>query len=354
MTAALGINITKAETSKLNNLNLENIPFGKYFTDHMLEADYENGKWTNVEIKPYQPLMCDPSMATFHYGQAIFEGVKAYKNDAGEASIFRPYDNFKRFNISAERMCMPTVPEEIFIEGMRQLVELDNNWIPAKAEHSLYIRPFMIGTDAVLGVKPCDTYKFMIILSPTGPYYSEPMKIYVEEKYTRAAPGGVGFSKNAGNYGGSMKAAQEAKKLGYDQVLWTDAFEHKWLQEVGMMNVFFIINGVAVTPSLEEGTILQGVTRSSAIAVLKDMGIPVEERPINIDELIHAYKEGIFTEAFGAGTAATVGPIKELRYNSIQMHFDVANAKVAKEIKMQLDAIRYSLVEDRHGWMFKI
>ena len=354
MTAALGINITKAETSKLNNLNLENIPFGKYFTDHMLEADYENGKWTNVEIKPYQPLMCDPSMATFHYGQAIFEGVKAYKNDAGEASIFRPYDNFKRFNISAERMCMPTVPEEIFIEGMRQLVELDNNWIPAKAEHSLYIRPFMIGTDAVLGVKPCDTYKFMIILSPTGPYYSEPMKIYVEEKYTRAAPGGVGFSKNAGNYGGSMKAAQEAKKLGYDQVLWTDAFEHKWLQEVGMMNVFFIINGVAVTPSLEEGTILQGVTRSSAIAVLNDMGIPVEERPINIDELIHAYKEGIFTEAFGAGTAATVGPIKELRYNSTQMHFDVANAKVAKEIKMQLDAIRYSLVEDRHGWMFKI
>ena len=354
MTAALGINITKAETSKLNDLNLENIPFGKYFTDHMLEADYENGEWTNVEIKPYQPLLCDPSMATFHYGQAIFEGVKAYKNEAGEASIFRPYENFKRFNISAERMCMPTVPEEIFIEGMRQLVALDNNWIPAKTEHSLYIRPFMIGTDAVLGVKPCETYKFMIILSPTGPYYSEPMKIYVEEKYTRAAPGGVGFSKNAGNYGGSMKAAQEAKKLGYDQVLWTDAFEHKWLQEVGMMNVFFIINGVAVTPSLEEGTILQGVTRSSAIAILKDLGIKVEERPINIDELVHAYHEGIFTEAFGAGTAATVGPIKELRYNSTQMHFDVANAKIAKEIKKQLDAIRYSLVEDRNGWMFKI
>lgn len=354
MTAALGINITKAETSKLNDLNLENIPFGKYFTDHMLEADYENGEWTNVEIKPYQALSCDPSMATFHYGQAIFEGVKAYKNEAGEASIFRPYENFKRFNISAERMCMPTVPEEIFIEGMRQLVALDNNWIPAKTEHSLYIRPFMIGTDAVLGVKPCETYKFMIILSPTGPYYSEPMKIFVEEKYTRAAPGGVGFSKNAGNYGGSMKAAQEAKKLGYDQVLWTDAFEHKWLQEVGMMNVFFIIDGVAVTPSLEEGTILQGVTRSSAITVLKDMGIQVEERPINIDELTHAYHEGTFTEAFGAGTAATVGPIKELRYNSTQMHFDVANAKVAKEIKKQLDAIRYSLIEDKHGWMLKI
>ena len=354
MTAALGINITKAETSKLNDLSLENIPFGKYFTDQMLEADYENGEWTNIEIKPYQSLLCDPSMATFHYGQAIFEGVKAYKNEAGEAYIFRPYDNFKRFNISAERMCMPGVPEEIFIEGMRQLVELDSNWIPAIKEHSLYIRPFMIGTDPVLGVKPCETYKFMIILSPTGPYYAEPMKIYVEEKYTRAAPGGVGFSKNAGNYGGSMKAAHEAKKLGYDQVLWTDAFEHKWLQEVGMMNVFFIIGNTAVTPSLEEGTILEGVTRSSAITILKEMGLTVEERKINIDELIHAYNQGTFKEAFGAGTAATVGVIKELRYNSVQMHFDVANALVATEIKKQLDAIRYGLVEDRHGWLFKI
>ncbi|MBC7652707.1 MAG: branched-chain amino acid aminotransferase [Deinococcales bacterium] len=354
MTAALGINITKAETSKLNDLNLTNIPFGKYFTDHMLEADYENGEWTNVEIKPYQPLLCDPSLATFHYGQAIFEGIKAYKNEAGEAAIFRPYDNLKRFNISAERMCMPTVPEEIFIEGMRQLVTLDSNWIPGEKEHSLYIRPFMIGTDTVLGVKPCETYKFMIILSPTGPYYAEPMKIYVEEKYTRAAPGGVGFSKNAGNYGGSMKAAQEAKKLGYDQVLWTDAFEHKWLQEVGMMNVFFIINNVAITPSLEEGTILQGVTRSSAITILKDMGLQVEERPIHIDELIHAYHEGTFKEAFGAGTAATVAQIKELRFNNLQMHFDTNTSSVAKAIKKQLDAVRYGLVEDKYGWMFKI
>lgn len=354
MTAALDIVITKAETSKLNDLNLENIPFGKYFTDHMLEATFENGEWSTVEIKPYQPLVCDPSTAVFHYGQAIFEGIKAYKNAAGEASIFRPYNNLKRFNISAERMCMPAVPEEIFIDGMRKLIEMDSNWIPAKKEHSLYIRPFMIGIDAVLGVKPCETYKFMIILSPTGPYYAEPMKIYIEDTYTRAAPGGVGFSKNAGNYGGSMKAALEAKILGYDQVLWTDAFEHKWLQEVGMMNVIFIINDTAVTPSLEEGTILEGVTRSSAITILKEMGLKVEERRINIDELVAAYQSGELKEAFGVGTAATVAPIKEFGSSNIKMELNVANAVVAKEIKRQLDAIRYSEVADRHNWLFKI
>ena len=242
MTEAVDILVTKAERSKLQDINLENIPFGKYFSDHMLEADYENGEWKNVEIKPYQPLLLEPSLAALHYGQAIFEGIKAYKDDKGNAFIFRPQDNFRRFNLSAERMTVPVVPEEIFIQGMRQLIALDKNWIPAKKDHSLYIRPFMFSSDAMLGVRPSETYKFVIILSPTGPYYANPMKIMVEERYTRAAPGGVGFSKNAGNYGGSMLAATEAKKQGYDQVLWTDSTEHKWLQEVGMMNVFFIID----------------------------------------------------------------------------------------------------------------
>ncbi|MGN6494824.1 MAG: aminotransferase class IV, partial [Agriterribacter sp.] len=227
MVAALDIQVTKIERSKLNELALENLPFGKYFTDHMLEADYEGGKWVNVEIKPYQPLLLEPSLAAIHYGQAIFEGIKAYKDEAGNAFIFRPYDNFKRFNLSALRMNMPEVPEEIFIEGMRRLIEVDKNWIPAKKDHSLYIRPFMFSNDGVLGVRPSEKYKFIIILSPTGPYFPKPMKILVEEKYTRAAPGGVGFSKNAGNYGGSMLAATEAQQQGYDQVLWTDAFEHK-------------------------------------------------------------------------------------------------------------------------------
>src|SRR5688572_21251138 len=212
MLATMDIAINKVEHSKLQDLNLENLPFGKYFTDHMLEADYENGEWKNIEIKPYQPLLLSPSVAALHYGQAIFEGIKAYKDREGNAFIFRPNDNYKRFNISAERMQMPTVPKELFVEGMRQLIEIDKNWIPEKEDHSLYIRPFMFSSDEVIGVKPSETYKFIIILSPTGPYYTAPMRIYVEEKYTRAAPGGVGYAKAAGNYAGSMLATAEAKK----------------------------------------------------------------------------------------------------------------------------------------------
>lgn len=354
MVAAAGINITKVETSKLNEMSLENLPFGRYFSDHMLEADYENGEWKNVEIKPYQPLLLEPSVAALHYGQAIFEGIKAYKNVEGHAAIFRPYDNFKRFNLSAERMNMPTVPEEIFIEGMRLLIEIDKNWIPSLPEHSLYIRPFMFASDPVIGVKPSETYKFLILLSPTGPYYATPMKIYVEETYTRAAPGGVGFAKNAGNYGGSMLATSLAKKQGYDQVLWTDAFEHKYLQEVGTMNVFFVMGNKIVTPSLEDGTILAGVTRDSAMVVLKEMGKEVIETRISIDELIEAHKSGLLTEVFGTGTAATISMIKELRYKDYTMHFDTDNSKTAKELKTRLDAIRKEEVPDTHGWLLAI
>jgi len=354
MTEAVDILVTKAERSKLQDINLENIPFGKYFSDHMLEADYENGEWKNVEIKPYQPLLLEPSLAALHYGQAIFEGIKAYKDDKGDAFIFRPQDNFRRFNLSAERMNMPVVPEEIFIQGMRQLIALDKNWIPAKKDHSLYIRPFMFSSDAMLGVRPSETYKFVIILSPTGPYYANPMKIMVEERYTRAAPGGVGFSKNAGNYGGSMLAATEAKKQGYDQVLWTDSTEHKWLQEVGMMNVFFIIDNVAITPDLAEGTILEGVTRSSVIKGLEEMGIKVEERKINIDEVITAYKAGKVAEVFGTGTAAVIAPVKELNYKGYRMEFNPDNYKISKHIKSWLNDIREGKAEDRYGWMVKV
>ncbi|MEN9684568.1 MAG: hypothetical protein RLZZ28_354 [Bacteroidota bacterium] len=354
MVAASDIMVTKVISSKLKEMTLENMPFGRYFTDHMLEADYENGEWKNVEIKPYQPLLMEPSLAALHYGQAIFEGIKAYKEADGTVAIFRPYDNFRRFNLSAERMCMPEVPEEIFMEGMKQLISLDKNWVPSLPDHSLYIRPFMFSSDPVIGVKPSDTYKFMILLSPTGPYYAAPMKIYVEEKYTRAAPGGVGFSKNAGNYGGSMLATALAKKQGYDQVLWTDAFEHKYLQEVGTMNVFFIIGNKAITPSLEDGTILAGVTRDSAIVVLKEMGLDVVETKFSVDELIEAHRAGQLTEVFGTGTAATISMIKELRYKDYDMHFDTNTSKIAPELKKRLNAIRDGKAEDRHGWMVKI
>jgi branched-chain amino acid aminotransferase len=354
MIAAADFNITKVERSKLNDINLENIPFGKYFTDHMLEVDYEDGEWKTPEIKPYQPMLMEPSLAAIHYGQAIFEGIKAYKNPDGEPLIFRPEDNFNRFNISAQRMQMPIVPEEIFMVGMKLLVKMDSSWIPSQPDHSLYIRPFMFSTDEMIGVKPSEKYKFMIILSPTGPYYSAPMRIYVEEQYVRAVQGGAGYAKAAGNYGAAMFATAEAKNKGYDQVLWTDAFEHKYVQECGTMNVFFIIGNTAITPGLEQGTILAGVTRDSVIQILKDMGLKVEERALSIDEVIKAYKEGQLTEVFGTGTAATISLIKELRYKDYVMEFDVNNWDTAPEIKNRLDGIRYGKQDDSHGWMVKV
>lgn len=354
MVAAADIRITRTTNSRLKGLDIENLPFGKYFTDHMLEADYENGEWKNVEIKPYQPLSLAPSLAALHYGQAIFEGIKAYKNDDGDAFIFRALDNFKRFNISAERMAMPPVPEEVFVEGMRLLIEIDKDWIPHHADHSLYIRPFMFSSDEMIGVRPSEKYKFLIILSPTGPYYSTPMRINVEEHYVRAVPGGIGFAKAAGNYGAAMYPTAEARKAGYDQVLWMDALEHKYVQECGTMNVFFVIGDTAVTPDLSSGTILAGVTRNSVITLLREIGYKVEERPISIDEIMAAYEAGTLKEVFGTGTAATISMIKELKYKDFVMKFEVEKWTASPEVKKRMDAIKYGTAPDTHGWMYKI
>jgi branched-chain amino acid aminotransferase len=354
MLATMDITINKVKKSKLEEVNLQNLPFGKQFTDHMLVADYEAGEWKNVQVMPYQPLPMSPALAAIHYGQAIFEGIKAYKNEEGEAFIFRPHDNFKRFNISAERMAMPQIPEEIFMEGMRQLVELDSDWIPQLPDHSLYIRPFMFSSDEVLGVRPSDNYKFVILLSPTGPYFNAPLRLYVEEQYVRAVPGGVGYAKAAGNYGAAMYATAQAKKNGYDQVLWTDAFEHKYVQEAGTMNVIFIIGNKAITPDLGTGTILAGVTRNSALTLLKEAGFTVEERPLSIDEVMEAYKAGHLFEVFGTGTAATISLVKELRYKDFEMTFDTAQWRTAPTIKKWLDDIREGRREDKYGWMVKV
>jgi branched-chain amino acid aminotransferase len=354
MIAALDIQVTKAMKSRLSEMDFNNLPFGRHFTDHMLEVDYSDGVWNKVVIRPYQNLSLSPALAAIHYGQAIFEGIKAYKDREGHPFIFRPFDNFRRFNISAERMNMPVIPEEIFVEGMRRLVELDKDWIPMKSDYSLYIRPFMFATDEVIGVKSSDTYKFMILLSPTGPYYSAPMRIYVEEKYTRAAVGGVGFAKAAGNYGASMLATAEAKRQGYDQVLWTDAFEHKYIQEIGTMNVFFVIGKKVLTPDLESGTILEGVTRDSVIEVLRQEGYEVEEVPIHIDEVIRAYQAGELREVFGTGTAATISMIKELKYEDFNIKFDTDTWTVAPTVKRVLTDIREGRRKDTMGWMFKV
>jgi branched-chain amino acid aminotransferase len=249
---------------------------------------------------------------------------------------------------------MPAVPEDLFIEGMKQLVALDKNWIPQKEDHSLYIRPFMFATDEMIGVRPSQNYKFMIICSPTGPYYHAPMRIYVEENFVRAVPGGTGYAKTAGNYGAAMYATAQAKKLGYDQVLWTDALEHKYVQEIGTMNVFFIVGKKAYTPGLTQGTILAGVTRDSTMQLLKEMDYDIVEREISIDELIEAYKDGELKEVFGTGTAATISMIKELRYKDFIMEFDVDKWTVGPTIKTWITDIREGRREDKYGWMFKV
>jgi branched-chain amino acid aminotransferase len=320
----------------------------------MLEADYIDGEWKNAVIKKYAPLIMDPSTAVLHYGQAIFEGIKAYKTEAGDTVIFRPDANYKRFNISAERMQMPTVPSWLFMDGMKQLVALDKDWIPNAPDSSMYIRPFMIATDPFLGVRPSQNYKFMIILGPAGPYYSAPMKILIEKTYTRAAPGGVGFAKNAGNYAASLHPVELAKQKGYDQVLWTDANEHKYVEEVGVMNVMFVIDGKVITPSIERGTVLKGITRDSAIILLREMGYSVEERNLSIDEIVVAHKAGKLQEVFGVGTAAVVSLISKLADGDYVMDFDVEALKVGPALKNNLNDIRMGKVVDKHGWLVKL
>ena len=348
------IPVTKTTNPRLPHFKMETLQFGKHFTDHMLMADYENGEWKNVVIKPYAPFEVDPASAVLHYGQTIFEGIKAYKNSKDEVVIFRPDQNFIRFNVSADRMQMPAVPEWLFMEGIKQLIALDKDWIPSLPDHSLYIRPFMIATDPFLGVRPSTTYKFMILLGPSGPYFSAPMKIVIEEKYTRAAPGGVGYAKNGGNYGGSLYPVELAKKKGFDQILWTDASEHKYVEEVGVMNVMFVIDGKVITPSLERGTVLKGVTRDSAIILLRDMGYVVEERNLSVDEIVEAHKKGLLQEVFGVGTAAVVSFIINLTYQNYSMDFDLDKLKVAPSLKQHLNDIRVGNIPDKHNWLEKL
>lgn len=348
------IKITKATTSKKMDVDFNNLGFGNYFTDHMFVADYKDGAWGNAQIIPYGPISFEPALSAIHYGQSIFEGIKAYRMKDGSAAIYRPYENMKRFNRSALRMEMPEVPEELFMGGMKKLLEVDDQWIPHEIEHAMYVRPFMFATDQVMKVMPSLTYKFIIILSPVGAYYAAPMRLLVEEEYVRAARGGVGYAKTAGNYAASLHPFAVARQKGYDQVLWTDAHEHKYVQECGTMNVFFLVGGKLLTPGLASGTILEGVTRDSVVQVAGDLGIPVEEREVSIDELVEAYKAGTFTEAFGSGTAATIAKIEEINYQDFIMTFNPLNQPVADALKKRLTEIRDGILPDTRGWMVKV
>ncbi|MBS1780148.1 MAG: branched-chain amino acid aminotransferase [Bacteroidetes bacterium] len=352
--STMDIHVQKVEKSRINQLDPNNIQFGKLYADHMLIANYEDGEWKQPEIVPFGNLSLSPATTFMHYGQAIFEGVKAYKDADGNAVIFRPHDNWKRMNRSAHRMGMPDVPEELFVEGMRQLVKLDKNWIPTGEGTSLYIRPFMIATDEFIGVKPAEKFSFIIITSPAGPYYARPVNIFVQDQYVRAFPGGIGFTKAAGNYGASMYPTMEIRKMGYDQILWTDGLEHKYVQEIGTMNVFFVIGDKVITPNLGE-TILEGVTRDSVITLLREKGVTVEERPLSIDEIVDAYKKGELKEAFGTGTAASISHIAELTYHDLHIKLpEEKNWTISDWVKQEMNDIRYGRKADTHGWIVKL
>jgi branched-chain amino acid aminotransferase len=321
----------------------------------MFVADYQNGAWGDLRIVPYGPMEIYPGNATLHYGQAIFEGMKAYKNEKGEVLVFRAEANAKRLNESATRMCMPTLPENIFIEALRQLLAVDKDWVPQEKGSSLYIRPFMFAMDNYLGVKPSESYRFMIFTSPVGAYYSKPVSVKVETNYTRATEGGTGEAKAAGNYAASLYPAQLAQKEGYDQLLWTDGKTHSQIEESGTMNVMFKIKGTLITAPTGKGTILKGITRDSVIQLAKDWGHKLEERFLTVAELQESLENGTMEEAFGVGTAATIAFIHKIHVNGKDYLLpEPAADAFSKNVLKTLDGIKYGELQDPHQWMLSI
>ena len=346
------ISITPIEKSKIDQLDFNNIPLGTSFTDHMFICDYENGQWVNPRIEPLQPIPTHPAAMALHYGQAIFEGMKAYKSPEGIPLLFRPELNAERLNKSAERMGMPEVPKELFLEGLKELVALDKAWIPPQQGSALYLRPFMYATEAFIGMRAATSYKFVIMASPAGPYFSKHIKLWAEKQYIRAAAGGTGEAKAAGNYAAAIRPTELAKAKGYDQVLWLDAAEHKYIQEVGTMNIFFKIDGNFITPELD-GSVLHGITRLSVIELLKSMGYKVTERKITIDEIRQASQDGTLEEAFGTGTAVGIAYIKEIGLENETIHVS-DESPVAVKVNDTLNAIKIGKLEDKFSWMTKV
>lgn len=349
------IKINKKDSSTAQQVDWENIGFGDVFSDHMLIMDYKDGKWQTPEIKPFGPISMHPSMSAIHYGQSIFEGMKAYRTDEGTPVIFRPDKNAKRFQLSAKRMCMPEIPEDLFLFCLHELLRIDDAWISNRPENSLYIRPFMFATDGYTGVKVSQSYRFMIFTCPAGSYYKDPLAVKIEEKYSRAVQGGVGNVKAAGNYGLSLYPTKLAKDEGYQQIIWTDGRTHQFIDEAGTMNVMFIIDGKLVTPAEDTDTILHGITKRSVIELAKEMGIAVEERRISVEEVIESLRNGRMTEAFGAGTAATIAPIYQIGYRG--EHFDLPNNGIgtfATKMGKTLEDLKFGRIPDKLGWIVNV
>ncbi|MCB0501231.1 MAG: branched-chain amino acid aminotransferase [Bacteroidetes bacterium] len=350
MLATQLLEIEKCTQSKIDAVDFNNIPFGRTFSDHMLVAEYFDGQWQTAKIMPYGPIPLSPATSALHYGQAIFEGMKAHRTTDGRIAMFRPDKNIARFNKSAVRMSMPEVPEDIFMEGLLELIKLDIAWIPNKEGCSLYMRPLMFANEPCIGVKTSDRYMFIIMVGPVGPYYSEPVSVLVSEEYARAVKGGVGYAKTAGNYGRTLYPVELARKQGYKDILWLDGREQKYVEEIGTMNVFFVLDGKLITPSID-GTFLEGVTRESVIRIAQDLGYEVEQRKIDIAEIVAAHNNGLLEEMFGTGTAATVTHINRFGFRGEDYHLDLDKAVISKRIKEELEGIKSNAVPDRHGWL---
>ena len=352
------ISIQKTTAPKPKPTDPTTLGFGKIFTDHMFLLNYDEGKgWHSPRVVPYGPLSLDPATSCFHYGQLIFEGLKAYKADGGKILMFRPEQNMRRLNASGARMCIPPIDEDLALEAIAELVRLDKDWIPGAPGTSLYIRPFVMGTQSFLGVHPSASYLFCVILSPSGNYYAQglaPVRIHVEEKHVRAVKGGTGAAKSAGNYAGSMFAQIEAQAKGFAQVLWLDGIERKYIEEVGAMNIFFVIDGQVITPELS-GSILSGITRASVLEMLRSWGIPAVERKISIEEISQAHKDGKLEEMFGTGTAAVISPVGELTWGAQSM--SVGGGKIGPitaRLYENLTGIQTCRLPDPFGWVYTV
>lgn len=347
------LNIEKAETSRIGEVDFQNLVFGNTFSDHMFECDYKDGKWQNPRIRPYGPLTISPAAKVFHYGQAVFEGMKAYKDEAGKVWLFRPEQNFLRINKSSIRLAIPEFPREFFFEGLTTLVKMDKDWVMPGLGNSLYIRPFVIATQAGVGASPSTEYKFMILMSPAQAYYLGDVKVVIADHYSRSANGGVGAAKAAGNYGAQFFPTNLAREKGFQQVIWTDASKHEYLEEAGTMNVFFRVNDTLLTAPISD-RILDGVTRKSVIALAIQDNISVEERPVLVSEILEAAKDGSLKEIFGAGTAAVISPVSEFSYKDVNYELEKQDDSFSAKFKKELTEIQHNLAEDPFDWRFEV
>lgn len=347
------IKITRTETSKLSTVDFNNLAFGQVFSDHMLTCDYKDGKWQLPEIVPYSPITLDPSAKIFHYGQSIFEGMKAYKDSNNDVFMFRPLENVKRLNISAKRLAIPEVPEDYFLEGLKALLEVEKDWIPTNEGSSLYIRPFIFASGKGFHASPADEYKFIICTAPSGAYFSGKVNVLIEETYSRSANGGVGFAKAGGNYAGQFYPTQLAKAKGYQQVIWTDDTTHEFIEEAGAMNVFIRINDTLLTSPVSD-RILDGITRKSILQLAETEGIKTEVRKVKVSELVEASKNGSLKEMFGAGTAAVISPISGFGFRGEDFEIPEQDQSFASQLKQRIINIQTNKTEDPFGWRVKL